>query len=145
MPSLKLEEIEEIASSVISGEDSELYDRFIGAITNKLIEKQNENKESRSPKKPNKEWIVFSDPLDKTVFIAQVGEDENGTLVQDVKEAVLKAAGDYNSSKKGEKNPVFNMYTLFTSAKKMLKCNGIYVKSKDSVDVVEIRDVDIQG
>lgn len=145
MPSLKLEEIEEVASSIISDENSDLYDRFIGAITNKLIEKENEKKESKSQKKNSKEWVVFLDPLDKTCFVAQVGEDENGEVISDAKGAVLKSTEEYNSSKKGLKNPAYNMNSLFMNAKKNLRSNGIYVKSKDSVEIVEVKDIDIQG
>lgn len=93
--------------------------------------------EKENTPKIKKQWgILISDPLNTISqeymgWCFQMDEDEN---IADATDKIINAAGEFNRSKKGSKNPVKTIgETIMYVPSKFFKEQKIYMKSKEPV------------
>ena len=146
MASLNLDEIHEVLIDALEKNgknNSELVDVLINAFYSKVEEVKEEKKLQKENKaKSKKEWILLYNNIEDSYYIAQIGENEEGKIPENIGSEILNASNEYNETKKTK---VYNIEGAFLKIVKNLKSRGIFLKTKEPVKVVNVNDDMIQG
>lgn len=135
MSSFNIDEIYETLTNIVKDQS------IVEDIINDLNEKSMLKKKDKPTKKNKKEWFIINDVSTGEHFIAQVGDDEMGEQVftSSFKSVLNDLSSEYNSSKKGSKDPIFNTGDALSKIKSsFFKERGFFIKCKSTVEVLEV-------
>lgn len=140
---VKLEEATDVLQNL--GVDFEIINDF----QQKIIEasSEEETEVDKDQPKPFKEYLVFdsyndTDPTQSTVgWVVQIKDEE---LLVHAIDAIREVANNFNTSRKGRKNPVKTFAEAFESIPaRYWKEKNITIKTKDSVYIHKIKNEEL--
>lgn len=146
MASLNLDEIHEVLLNVLnkgSNKSSELVNTLVEAFYSKVEELKKEKQQQKESKtKSKKEWAIIKNVSEDSFYIAQIGENENGVVPPDITKEIIDSVDEYNNKKNIK---IYNVESAFLKISKVLKSRGVYLKTKEPINVYTIDDDSIQG
>lgn len=146
MASLNLDEIHEVLLDVLnkgSNKSPELVNTLVDAFYSKVEELKKEKQQQKESKtKSKKEWAIIKNVSEDSFYIAQIGENENGVVPSDITKEIIDSVDEYNNKKNIK---IYNVESALLKISRVLKSRGVYLKTKEPINVYTIDDDSIQG